>query len=55
MKETDGEKLIKKYVTKTKEKPREIAHVGGPFPKKDTIETLYDDLDKKAINKSRDY
>jgi len=55
MEEIDGEEVVDKYVTKVKEKPREIAHVGGPFPKKDTIEKLYEDLDKKAINKSRDY
>jgi len=55
LEEVDGEEIIDKYVTKVKEKPKETSHVGGPFPKKNTIETLYDDLDKKAINKSRDY
>lgn len=55
MEETKGEKIIEKYVTKTKQQPREISHVGGPFSKKDNIEKLYEDLDKKAINKSRDY
>jgi len=55
LEEVDGDKIVDKYVTPVKEKKIKPAHVGGPFPKKNTIETLYDDLDKKAINKSRDY
>lgn len=54
MEEIEGEEIFEKYVTKTKEKPREIAHVGGPFPKKDDIEKHYGDLNKKAINELRD-
>jgi len=55
LEEVQGEKILKKYVTPVKEKPQETSHVGGAFPKKDNIDKVYEDLDKKAINKSRDY
>lgn len=54
MEEIDGEEIVDKYVTKVKESKREIAHVGGPFPKKDDIEKIYEDLDKKGTSELRD-
>jgi len=54
LEEAQGEKLLEKYVAKVKEKPKEAAHVGGAFPKKD------EPLDKLKMNKlgldsARDY
>lgn len=55
MQEPEGEKLLRKYVANVKPKPKEPAHVGGAFPKKDDPIDKLRKMNKLGVDDSRDY
>ena len=55
MSKVDGEEIVDKYVTKTKEKAEEPAHVGGGLLEDDDPIDTSSKLNKHGIDGERDY